>query len=93
MLKTVSTHVLKAENFHRACGLVGARVMRVCLVLACEHPPVQPFVSRFKTSCLLATMSGLGNIVRARAELASWPQFEGHFREEEAKVEEGQDSG
>ena len=34
-------------------------------------------------------MAGLGNMVRARAELASWPQFAGHFEAEEAMVEEG----
>ena len=36
-----------------------------------------------------STMAGLGNMVRARAELASWPQFAGHFEAEEAMVEEG----
>ena len=35
---------------------------------------------------------GLGNIVRARAELASWPQFDGHFQEEEAQVDGGKEA-
>ena len=34
-------------------------------------------------------MKGLSNKIKARAELASWPQFAGSFQEEEAKVEEG----
>ncbi|CAE7286628.1 unnamed protein product [Symbiodinium sp. KB8] len=34
-------------------------------------------------------MAGLSNLVRARAEVASWPQFQGHFEAEEARVEEG----
>ena len=53
---------------------------------------MQPFLSSFKASRPLATMSGLRNPVRARAELASWPQFEGHFQEEEAQVEEGKEA-
>ena len=34
-------------------------------------------------------MTGPSNKIKARAELASWPQFAGSFQEEEAKAEEG----
>ncbi|CAE7744945.1 unnamed protein product [Symbiodinium sp. CCMP2456] len=67
-----------------------AGCVSVCFALACECVTAV----RLKLQALrshnrrVPTMAGLGNLVRARAELASWPQFEGHFEAEEARVEE-----